>query len=157
MVFFIYLVMNGLGLLFFIKKKKNLHILEILAYWFLASYLTQNFSALCFMNFKTLIIPDKPSLEFSHFLNRTTLIPLIMVLFLDEYLTKNSLFKIAQLMVIFVGILTGIEWLSHYSGVLVHYHWQFWWSPANWFGGLLLLIGFMNIFRRILFRGADRK
>lgn len=154
MVFFIYLVMNGLGLLFFIKKKKNLHILEILAYWFLASYVAQNFSALCFMNFKTLIIPEKLSFEFAHFLSRINLYPLIMVLFLDYYLTKNTFMKKAFLILVFAGILTSIEWINHYLGVLIHKNWQFWWSPSVWLGGLLLLIMFMKYFRRILFRGA---
>jgi hypothetical protein len=43
MVLFIYLIMNGIGLLFFLKKKKHLHILEIIAYWLLASYVAENF------------------------------------------------------------------------------------------------------------------
>ena len=47
MILSIYLLLNGIALLFFIKKRKNLHILEITAYWFLASYIAQNFSALC--------------------------------------------------------------------------------------------------------------
>jgi hypothetical protein len=157
MVFFIYLVMNGLGLLFFIKKKKQLHILEIIAYWFVASYLAQNFSALCYMNFKTLMIPEKLSFELSHFLSRTTLYPLIMVLFLDYYLTRNTIIKKTFLMIAVVAILTSIEWFNHYLGVLIHKNWQFWWSPSIWFGGLIVLIGFMEIFRRILFRGAHTK
>lgn len=157
MVFFIYLVMNAIVFLFFIKKKKNLHILEIIAYWMVASYLAQNFSALCYMNFKTLHIPEKLSFEFSHYLSRTTLYPLIMVLFLDYYVITITWFKKILLMILFVAILTSIEWLNHFLGVLIHVNWKFWWSPSVWFGDLLLLIGFMKIFRIKLFRGGKDK
>lgn len=155
MVFLIYVIMNGVGLLFFLKKKKNLHILEIIAYWLLGSYIAENFSAICYMNFKTLYIPENLSLEFSHFLSRTNLYPLIMVLFLDYYLTSISFLKKLLVMLGFVAILTSIEWFNHFLGVLIHVNWQFWWSPSVWFGGLLLMIGFMKIFRVQLFRGGS--
>lgn len=157
MVLFIYILMNGIAIIFFMKKKKNLHILEIMAYWFLASYVAQNFSALFYMNFKNIYIPEKLSFEFSHFISRINLYPLIMVLFLDYYLTANNLVKKLLLMTGFVAILTSIEWLNHFLGVLIHRNWQFWWSPAIWFSGLLLLIGFMNIFRILLYRGGEDK
>lgn len=59
MILLSYIVLNLIVLFLFIKKKKNLHILEILIYWMVASYLFQNLSALCYMNFKTLLIPEK--------------------------------------------------------------------------------------------------
>ncbi|MFT9596287.1 CBO0543 family protein [Mesobacillus sp.] len=157
MVLFLYLLMNGIAIIFFMRKKKELHILEILAYWFFASYVAQNFSALFYMNFKNLYIPEKLSFEFSHFISRITLYPLLMVLFLDYYLKANNLVRKLLLMLGFVVLLTSIEWLNHFLGVLVHKNWQFWWSPAIWFAGLLLLIGFMKIFRILLFRGGEYK
>ncbi|MBS8263930.1 hypothetical protein DYI25_05715 [Mesobacillus boroniphilus] len=157
MVLFIYILMNGIAIIFFMRKKKQLHILEIIAYWFLASYVAQNFSALFYMNFKNLYIPEKLSFEFSHFISRINLYPLIMVLFLDYYLTANNLVKKFLLMTVFVAILTNIEWLNHFLGVLIHRNWQLWWSPAIWFSGLLLLIGFMKIFRILLYRGGEDK
>jgi hypothetical protein len=157
MVLLIYLLMNGIGLIFFIKKKKILHILEIITYWMIASYISQNFSAIFYMNAKTLHIPEKLPFEFSHFLSRTTLYPLIMVLFLDYYLKTNTWIKKIGLIFVTVAILTSIEWFNHFLGVLIHVNWQFWWSPSIWFGGLLLLIGFMKIFRVKLFRGGQFK
>lgn len=157
MVLFIYILMNGIGLLFFIKKKKHLHLLEIIAYWLLGSYVAENFSALCYMNFKTLYIPEKLPLEFSHFFSRTILYPMIMVLFLDYYSVTTAWIKKFVLIFVFVTILTSIEWFNHFLGVLIHVNWKFWWSPSVWFGGLLLMIGFMKVFRIILFRGGQYK
>jgi hypothetical protein len=157
MILFIYLLLNGIALLFFIKKKKNLHILELTAYWFLASYIAQNFSALCYMNFKTIHIPEVLPLEISHFISRTNLYPVIMVLFLDYYLVTQKSYKKGLLMILFVAILTSIEWLNHFLGVFIHVNWQFWWSPAVWFGALILLISFMKGFRILLFKGGQYK
>ncbi|RSD28721.1 hypothetical protein [Mesobacillus subterraneus] len=157
MVLLFYLILNGIILLFFIKKKKNLHILEIIAYWMVGSYIGENFSALCYMNFKTLHIPEILTHELSHFLSRNTIYPLVMVLFVDYYLTSSTWFKKSILTVVFVAILTSIEWVNHFLGVLIHVNWQFWWSPAIWFGGLASLLGFMKIFRILLFRGGEYK
>ncbi len=157
MILFIYLLLNGITLLFFIKKKKNLHILELTAYWFIASYITQNFSALCYMNFKTLYIPEHLPLEMSHFFSRTILFPVIIVLFLDYYLITDTWYKKGLLMILFVSILTSLEWLHHFLGVLIHVNWKFWWSPSVWFGALILLIGFMKGFRILLYKGGKYK
>ena len=93
MVLFFYILLNVLALVLFIKKKKMLHILEIIVYWMVSSYLYQNFSAICYMNFKTLIIPEKLSYEFSHFLNRTLLFPILMVTFLHFFLILTTQFE----------------------------------------------------------------
>ncbi len=154
MIFFIYLVINMFVLFLFIKLKKHLHILETFVYWMLSSYLFQNFSALCYMNFKTLIIPEQLSYEFSHFLNRILLFPAFMVLFLNYFLIQKAYKRKLLLIIFFILILGGLEWLGHKTGVLIHIHWKIWWSSTFWLLSLLILIGFMNFFRKILYRGV---
>ena len=154
MIFFIYLVINMFVLFLFIKLKKHLHILETFVYWMLSSYLFQNFSALCYMNFKTLIIPEQLSYEFSHFLNRILLFPAFMVLFLNYFLIQKAYKRKLLLIIFFILILGGLEWLGHLTGVLIHIHWKIWWSSTFWLLSLLILIGFMNFFRKILYRGV---
>jgi hypothetical protein len=61
MILLFYVALNVIALFLFTKKKKSLHSLEIITFWMVSSYLFQNFSALCYMNFKTIIIPDKLS------------------------------------------------------------------------------------------------
>nr|WP_304217039.1 hypothetical protein [Fredinandcohnia onubensis] len=135
-------------------KKKRLHILEILVYWLIATYLYQNFSALCYMNFKTLIIPEKITFELSHFVNRIILFPLLMVTFLHYYLVFNTTFKRILLTGSFIILLSGLEWLSDYVGVLIHVNWQIWWSPSFWLAALMVLIGVMTFFRKMLQKGG---
>jgi hypothetical protein len=153
MVLVFYIVLNGIALFLFILKKKRLHILEIIVYWMIGSYLFQNFSALCYMNLKTLIIPEILSYEFSHFLNRIVLYPAIMVTFLHYYLILNTHLKKLLLIMSFVLVFVGLEWLADFLGVIKHVHWRIWWSFSFWLIALLVLIGFMKLFRKILNKG----
>jgi hypothetical protein len=154
MILLSYFVLNLLVVLLFIKIKKNLHILEILIYWMVASYLFQNLSALCYMNFKTLFIPEKLELELAHFLNRTILFPIVMVTFLHFYLTFWSRLKRGLLLLTFMFLLVGLEWLADLLGVITHVNWQIWWSFSFWMTTLLVLVSFMNFFRKILYKGG---
>lgn len=153
MVLFFYVLVNVIAVCLFIKKKKQLHILEIIIYWMVGSYLFQNFSALCYMNFKTILIPDNLPYELTHFLNRIVLYPMVMVTFLHFLLILNTHLNKLLLITNFVLLLVGLEWLADFSGVLVHVHWQIWWSFAFWLAALLVLIGFMKFFRKILYKG----
>jgi hypothetical protein len=152
MIFLIYLVINMSVVFLFIKLKKHLHILEVLVYWMLSSYLFQNFSALCYMNFKILVIPEQLSYEFAHFLNRILLFPAFMVLFLNYFLILKTYKSRFLLIIFFILILGGLEWLAHTTGVLIHVHWRIWWSFAFWLVSILTLISFMKFFRKILYR-----
>lgn len=154
MVLVFYIVLNVLALFLFIKKKKMLHILEIILYLMVSTYLYQNFSALCYMNFKTLIVPEKLPNELSHFLNRTVLFPIVMVTFLHFFLVLTTHFKKLLLIISYTLLLTGLEYLSDLLGVLIHVHWQVWWSISFWLIALFLLIVFMKFFRRILYKGG---
>jgi hypothetical protein len=155
MVLFFYIVLNVLAIFLFIKKKKMLHILEIIVYWMISTYLYQNFSAICFMNYKTLIVPEKLSLEFSHFLNRTILFPIIMVIFLHFFLILTTNWRKFLLFSCFVSLLTGMEYLSDLLGVLIHKNWRVWWSFAYWVATLSVLLVCMKVFRRILYKGGN--
>lgn len=154
MILLCYILINVVAIFLFIKKKKNLHILEIIIYWMVSSYFFQNLSALCYMNFKTFIIPDKLSYELSHFFNRTILYPILMVTFLHIYIRLLTNLKKLLLTIIFIFLLAGVEWLEHFSGVLLHVNWQIWWSFTYWMVTLLTLIGFMKFFRKFLYKGG---
>lgn len=153
MILFFYVVLNMIAVFLFIKKKKTLHILEIIVHWMVASYVFQNFSALCYMNFKTLIIPDRLSYELTHVLNRIVLYPVLMVTFLHYLLIFRTYLKKLLLMISFMFLFVGLEWLEDFLGVLIHAHWRIWWSFSFWSAALLVLIGFMKLFREFLFKG----
>jgi hypothetical protein len=154
MVLIFYSALNVLVLFLFIRYgRKNLHILEVLVYWMVGSYLFQNYTALCYMNFKTIIIPENLGLEFSHVINRIVLVPVLLVTFLNFYLYLSTNYKKLLLMLFFIFILSGLEGLAHYFHVLIHVHWKIWWSFTVWTAIHLFLVGFSKVFRRILFKG----
>jgi hypothetical protein len=154
MVLIFYALINLIGIFYFVKLKKNIHILEILVYWMASSYLFQNFSALCVMNFKTLVIPDLLSYELTDVLNRIVLFPLLMVTFLNYFRSSNSYLTKLLISFSYILLLTGLEWSSHLSGVLLHVHWKIWWSLGFWMIALWLLVWFEKFFRKLLYRGG---
>lgn len=154
MVFFFYLILNLITIILFSRIKKKLHSLEIILYWLLSSYLYQNFSAICYMNFKTIIIPNNFSLEMSHFINRIILFPILMVLFLHFFQSVKSSFRKVLVFVGFILFFVGLEWLSDLLRVLIHVQWKLWWSFLFWIVVLIILIGFKKFFRSILFKGG---
>ncbi len=154
MTLFLFATLNLIVLFLFLRMKKRLHVLEIILYWLIASYLFQNYSALFYMNFKTLVIPEKLSYEFSHFLNRILLYPVVMVTFLQVYLTSKSYITKTLTVTSYILLLGIVEWIEHLTDVLIHKNWHLWWSLAFWTISLLLLIGVMSIFRKMLFKGA---
>jgi hypothetical protein len=153
MVLLFFVLLNIIALVLFIRLKKKLHILEIIIYWMMASYLFQNFSAICYMNFKTLIVPEELSYEMAHFFNRTMLYPIIMVTFLHYFLIVKNTSRRFFLIIGFSLILSGIEWLADTLGVVIHVKWQNWWSLSFWIAALIMLVGTMKFYRRILYKG----
>ncbi|MBO7744802.1 hypothetical protein I8J29_11380 [Paenibacillus sp. MWE-103] len=141
----------ALALLAAVKRGRRLHVLEILAYWIFGSYLFQNFSALCFMNFKTLVIPDRPSAELAHALNRLVLYPVLMVAYLHWFLLPGGWLDKAGRTAAFVAALSGLEWLSDRLGVMIHVHWRAWWTAAFWLAAGLAMLGGMRAFRVFLY------
>ncbi|SFB02576.1 hypothetical protein SAMN04488577_3414 [Bacillus sp. cl95] len=140
--------------IFFTKIKKRLHSLEIIVYWMISSYLFQNFSAICYMNFKVLTIPNNIQLELAHFVNRIILIPLLMVLFLHFFHCVKTSFRKMVVYLGFIFLLVGLEWLSDILGVLNHVNWKTWWSFIFWIVALGILICFKKFFRSLLFKGG---
>lgn len=151
MIFIFYLFLNLLILAyFFYWQKKHLHSLEIFVLWLAGSMLFQNYSALFFMNFKYFVIPNVLSIEITHFMNRVVLIPIITIIFLNQLIIIKSLIQRIVCTFIFVFLLTGMENLAVYLGVLKHVNWRIMWSIGFWFIYTLILIFIMGIFRKRL-------
>jgi hypothetical protein len=155
MVLFLAILLNLLVVLFFLKfKKKNIHKLEIVTYWMVSSILFQNYSAFNYMNLKYFVIPNILSLEMAHVMNRLVLFPVLIVMFLNHYVVLSS-FKSKFLLVIsYIVILTGLEWLADWAGILNHINWKLWWSIVIWICILLISIGFMKFFRKKWMNGG---
>lgn len=155
MIITFYIILNLVIILaFFLIVKKHLKNLEILVHWFVGSILFQNFSAVNYMNYKKLIIPEDFSIELTHFFNRMILIPLLFVWFLNQYIALTSKVKKLTLSLFFLLIFLGIEWLAEELGVLEHKDWKIWWSVAFWTSAQIASVFFMKYFRKKLNEGV---
>lgn len=153
MVFILFVLLYFTAALFLVRfGKKNLHALEILSYWLVSTILFQNYSAWFFMNFQFAVIPNVPSLEMVNFINRTVLYPILGVTFLNQYVILSSTGKRLRIIFGYMALLNGMEWLEDRLGVYKHTYWKFWWSLTFWLAFLLILIGFMKIFRKKLLK-----
>jgi hypothetical protein len=141
---------------FFIFGKKELHILEITAYFFFAGIPVQNLSALLCLDLGWITISSTQSLEWAEVINRSVLIPILVVWFLSLFIHTFSYYKKIFYLLFFTCILTGIEYLSEWLGLLKHVHWKFWWSFALNAGLLLIAIPFMVFFRSYFYKGIKK-
>lgn len=158
MILSFYIILNLLVVFFFFRyRKKIFYPLEIFMYWMIGTIFVQNFSAIHFMNWKTLIISAYPSLEYAHVLNRLVLLPICFVIFLQVYRVSKSKKCRFFIFLLFVGILTGLEWLSDLLGVFDHVNWKLWWSYLYWAMSLFLTILFMKYFQKKLVEGRNQQ
>jgi hypothetical protein len=77
-----------------------------------------------------------------------------MVIFLDCFIIFKTTFKRGLLFIGFIFLFVGLEWFSDFFRVLIHVHWRIWWSFSFWLLTLLVLLGFMKFFRKILYKGG---
>jgi hypothetical protein len=156
MVLFAYILINLFVVVFFFKYQvKRLHVLEILFYWFTSSLLVQNQSALLFMNFKYITIPDVVTLELAHLMNRTVLYPYLTFIFLNQYITLITKWTKLVMIFTFTLLLVGMDGLSVWLGIVEFVKWNFFMSALFWFCYLIIAIAIMKLFQKKLYKVAE--
>lgn len=157
MVLLIYFLANLAILLYFLKfQRENLFPLEIFTYWIVSTIVFQNYSAFFYMNIKHFIIHENLSIEMTHLINRIVLIPVITLIFLNNYVNLTTIKKKIAFIFLIIIIFGCIEMLSHITGVLIHKNWNFWWSLIFWFIYILIAILLLKYFRIKMAKGVYR-
>lgn len=155
MIFLVFLLIDaGVSFVFFKFQKKHLSPIEILLYWCISSLLVQNYSAIQTMNLKSSVIPDQLSLEFTQFLNRTVLYPILSLICINLYLALRGATTKWICVLGYATFMTGLEWLFGVLNVFVHVWWKMSWSAAFWLIQVFLLIGIMKAIRHKLSNGG---
>lgn len=114
MVLAIYAYLLVLLMIIFCSYKKRLHLFEIFFIWMTVWIITHSTSSILTTNLQILEIPKDPFKFCMHFLNRTILYPLIIIIFFDIYVRLQKHFL--KIMLIFINILT----LSFTENVFIH-------------------------------------
>lgn len=104
MVLAIYAYLLVLLMIIFCSYKKKLHLFEIFFIWMTVWIITHSTSSILTTNLQVLEIPKDPFKFSMHFLNRTILYPLIIIIFFDIYVRLQSHFL--KIMLLFISILT---------------------------------------------------
>lgn len=157
MILTFFVILNVVVLFLFFKWQKiNIHRLEVLIIWLISTMFFQNYSAFFNMNYKYFKIPEVLSLELAHLLNRTILIPVITIIFLNRFIILRHLRNKIALFFCTMLLLAGIEGLADFTGVLIHTNWKIWWSLLFWVIYLLILILCMSLFRKQLLKEVPR-
>ncbi|MBD2868780.1 hypothetical protein [Paenibacillus arenilitoris] len=157
MILVCYLIVNiACVLAFFAWPGKRLHALEILTYWLFGSLLIQNYYAFLHINFKLIVINEALGPALAHFMNRTVMQPLIVVGVLPYYAASGTIGRKAAVLACCAGLLTGLEWLADWVGILEHKGWDGWLTAAFWLVALGLTVLCRRTFGRKLIREVKR-
>jgi hypothetical protein len=120
------------GLILFIWKRNNLTLLEILTIGLFVSTINQNILDIITSNLKYIQITEEINMFWASFLNRSFLIPLLIILFVSFISTSRSIIPKVCLWLVWVLLLTGVEYTSELVGIIQFTHWHFGWSIVEW-------------------------
>lgn len=134
-----------ISMIFLLHAKKHLRKIELFVYWLFSAIPVQNAAALG-INFSLVKLSDEKLLQWAYTINRSFLIPIIMVWFLNRYVAaKTKKFKLL-IFSFFTVFLTGIDQLSLWIGLFENKY-SVWWSIPLWFTILVSSLIFMKLFQ----------
>jgi hypothetical protein len=138
-------------LISFCLYKKRLHLFEIIFIWLIVWLVTHSVSTIITINLGYLKISEQPKHFWLHLYNRIILYPLIIVWFIDI----QSRFKYkAKIIIIFsiIILLTLVEHISIWKGVLINKNWNVWYSLIEWIFTFVFVYLSWFWYRRTLWR-----
>lgn len=128
-----------LFLLMVIWKRNNFTLLEILCIFFMVSTINQNVLDILTSNLKVMAITEETQMFWTSFMNRSFLIPILVVLLID-FLSKAKSITIKNSFILTgIFLLTGVEYFSKWAGVIKFNNWTIWYLLAEW--GFIILLG----------------
>jgi hypothetical protein len=151
MAFSVFFSITLLLFISFVVTKRNLHLFEILFMWMIIIFIHHTFLTVTAVNLKLITFTASRTNFWTLVFNRITLIPLLIIWFVDISLSVTLLRKLL-LLPVSLCILVGIEYLGDLFNIYHHVHWKVWWSVVEW--TIILLFVYINWiwFRKILRR-----
>lgn len=157
MVLSFYAIVSLVVLMVFIVVPKNLHLFEIIVYWCTFSFCRQILLSAISLNLHLFDITTNPSLYMALFFERVLLTPLILIWFLNQYVGARSSGQKVGWFVFFLLMISIVAHVQGRSGLIHVHYWPIWYSLVYWGSFLLFGIGMMNLFRKLLQKGAQFK
>lgn len=135
-------MINALAIISLKKLVKLLSPFEVICYWLFISILGHEFFVIVNLNLKLIENTDSKILYLLITLNRTVLIPIIIMWLISTIFKSKTLFKKVASTLQYVLILTAIEYLGDWLGLTNHDKWNIWWTVLEWIGIISLTLLF---------------
>lgn len=151
MAFSVFFSLTIILLVSFVAIEKKLHLFEILYMWMVIIFIHHTFLAVTVLNLKLVELPGYGANYWTLVFNRITLIPILIIWFMDKNLSLNFT-KRLFFIPFAVCVLVGIEYLAEFLNVFNHSRWKLWWSFIEW--GVILLLVYVSWiwYRKILIK-----
>lgn len=127
-----FIILIILFLIAFIWWRSNLSLLEILTVGVFISTINQNFIDIISANLKLIHITEQLQMFFSSLLISAFMTPLLVVVFIGYYSETRTLIQKLSLLLIWILLLTGIDYMAKFVGIFHFHKWVFWWSLIEW-------------------------
>lgn len=136
----------------FCLTRKNLHLFELIFIWFIVWLVQHSISLIISVNLGYLVISDKPIDYCLHIFLRLVVYPVTIVWTIDLKSKCNKGISKLLILVISILLLSSIEYLSIFKGIMINKNWGVWYSLSEWAITMLLSYCSWIWYRKILWR-----
>lgn len=150
----IVLILFFMGLIW---KRNNLALLEIMTIGAFVSTINQNFIDIVSANLKLIHITEQQQMFWSSLLISSFLSPLVIILFIDYYSESRTSLQKLCLFLIWVMLLTGIDYMAKFVGIVHFHNWRFWWSFLEWISILIAALYCRRFLYYLYAKGKSKK
>lgn len=130
----------------------KLHLFEKIFIWIIVTFLHQMVYYLLTQNYQFWETPMRLDLFWGLVITRMVSIPFLFLWLIDLSRRCSSSFAKGALLLLFISLLVGLDFLMDYAKIIRFVTWSLWFSYAEWLLfssiSLLLLKGYYIILRR---------
>lgn len=144
-----YLIINFIAILSLKKAMKLLSIYEVICYGLFVSIIGNEFFVIVNLNMKLIENTESRILYLLITLNRTVLIPIVIIWLLAIILNSKSVKNQAFIIILFILVLTFLEYLGDWLGLTHHKDWNVLWTVLEWSGVILLTLLFSRYVKHL--------
>ncbi|WP_199623679.1 hypothetical protein [Paenibacillus alkalitolerans] len=155
MSFAAYLSLNLMVAILFAVVPKRLHMFEMIFLWISMTFFYQSFFAALTINLGWITYTMNPTDYLALVVNRLIFIPLFIIWLADLCKRARSYILKSVYTVIAVLTLSFMQYVTVWTGLIKHVHWQIWMTIVSWLALIILVMAFHKGFQRVLKRELE--
>jgi hypothetical protein len=151
----LFLLLNLLVFLVFLRFPKSVSKLEIFGCWLVSIIYHEDWLTISSINMELIKTEKQFFVSLIVVLNRLFLCPMTVILLLELLLKYRSPLSRASLVIIHVALFSYSQNLSEWANLYHHLKWSWWWSVIIWSTEVFLIVGARQVFKTLL-KGVER-